>query len=348
MADDMEDEQETDLLVIPTALYSRTVGSDYSENSEEEEYVIRNNTKKQNNKFIVRQSQIRSKATIGNISLVQKDDKKDSVSEKEEPIMLQYNRVEEKDVDDEDTFDTPYSRRPTESRQKNKINDGNEDYECPLCTYMFASPCAEVFRVFKNCIDKAEESQESDDLQGCEASALKVHECSQKHGLLGYGKPGADGEKKENSGKGTKNSQVDEGIEIQSSNSKADRNLLIQKTNFEKVYSTSEYEEDTNSVMSTESDSSSDSSSSTSSNTISLEDANLEDGSPLSDNDEDAESVSTLNSEYSNCSFSTSPKHSSSDLVSLESNSENLTRANDSSDCDDWSFERMYQSMAEW
>lgn len=340
----MEEKKPNDLLILPTS-----VGADYLEGSDKEEYVVRNNGRKKNDTIIVRQSQIRSKATIGNISLIKKDEEKDDASHpKEEAVMLHSNRVEEKDIDDADTFDTPYSRRPTASRQKDKvINENKDDYECPLCTYMFASPCAEVFRVFKDCIDKAEESQERDDLQSCETSALNVHACSQKHGLLGYGKPNSDNKDKDKKGEKNEKQEVSftKKVEIDGSSAETNTTLTIQKTNLTVEHSLlDEEEEDTISILSNISVKSHSSSSSRGQTRI-------EEQYPLSDNEEeDSDSTSTIISRSTNSTALTSVKNSSSDLISLEGRTRSLSRSDSSSsrDYDNWSMESIHRSIAEW
>lgn len=64
-------------------------------------------------------------------------------------------------------------------------HEGEEERgECPLCTYMMASPCKDVFIVFKACIDKAGDTNEAADLKECEPSAAQVHSCIHKFGLF--------------------------------------------------------------------------------------------------------------------------------------------------------------------
>lgn len=63
-------------------------------------------------------------------------------------------------------------------------DEDEEPVECPLCTYMLASPCRDVFVVFKDCLDHAEGTNEKDDLERCQESAQAVHACITKHRLF--------------------------------------------------------------------------------------------------------------------------------------------------------------------
>lgn len=98
------------------------------------------------------------------------------------------------DEDDEEQGDE-------DDDDEDEEEDGEEEVagECPLCTYMMASPCRDVFTVFKACIDKAEGTDEKEDLQACEESATLVHACIVKHRL--FSKPDdEEGEDEEEEG----------------------------------------------------------------------------------------------------------------------------------------------------
>jgi len=63
--------------------------------------------------------------------------------------------------------------------------DGEEvEGECPLCVYLKASPCRDIFLPFKECLDGASDTNEQEDIKRCEPHALKLHECILEHGLF--------------------------------------------------------------------------------------------------------------------------------------------------------------------
>lgn len=79
----------------------------------------------------------------------------------------------------------PLALSNREGESQGGDDEGEEvEGECPLCTYMKASPCKDVFLVFKECIDSAADTEEKEDLNRCEASAKMVHECIVEHGLF--------------------------------------------------------------------------------------------------------------------------------------------------------------------
>ena len=76
--------------------------------------------------------------------------------------------------------------------------EGGEEVEgeCPLCTYLKASPCRDVFLPFKECLDSAADTDEQEDLRRCEPQAVKLHECILEHKLFS-GQEGEEGTEEE-------------------------------------------------------------------------------------------------------------------------------------------------------